>query len=143
MPDRAKKRRKPSMSLILAGVERAYELERVSTADASDELPPPLLLPPALVDAVFLSSLRDLPGEKGKQQGRVSKGDLKHCQSETRLLARTEGPYCKQTRRGNGGDGSEGDGGRWRREDDQRGPGPYGSSRSACHPSHSTSISPS
>jgi hypothetical protein len=98
------------MSLILAGVERAYELERVSTADASDELPPPLLLPPALVDAVFLSSLRDLPGEKGKQQGRVSKGDLKRCQSETRLLARTEGPCCKRTRRGNGGDGSDG---RW------------------------------
>jgi hypothetical protein len=69
------------MSLILAGVERAYELERVSTADASDELPPPLLLPPALVDAVFLSSLRDLPGEKGKQQGRVSKGDRCHLEA--------------------------------------------------------------
>jgi hypothetical protein len=89
------------MSLILAGVERAYELERVSTADASDELPPPLLLPPALVDAVFLSSLRDLPGEKGKQQGRVSKGDRCHLK---RLLpfVRTEGPCCKRTRRGNG-----------------------------------------
>lgn len=51
------------MSLTLAGVERAYELVKVSTADESDEVDG--RSPAALLDdeaaAVFLSSLSDLP----------------------------------------------------------------------------------